>query len=95
MSPSVQKTDTRAYLDAKTEAGREKRIAWVIGRLNQNRKLMWQGRRIFLPKCAEKLPVLRRKERQTAAFSPLSSPGEGLTRGGECVLMNVNRLRPA
>ena len=40
MSPSVQKTYTRAYLDAKTEAGREKRFAWMVGRLEQNLKPM-------------------------------------------------------
>lgn len=40
MSPSVKKTYTRAYYDAKTEAGREKRIAWMVDRLNQNLKPM-------------------------------------------------------
>lgn len=40
MSPSVRKTYTRAYLDAKTEAGREKRFAWMVGRLEQNLKPM-------------------------------------------------------
>ena len=40
MPPSVQKTYTRAYLDAKTEAGREKRIAWIVDRLNKNLKPM-------------------------------------------------------
>ncbi|MDE5938705.1 MAG: YdeI/OmpD-associated family protein [Lachnospiraceae bacterium] len=40
MSPSVKKTYTRAYLDAKTEAGREKRIAWMVDRLNKNLKPM-------------------------------------------------------
>ncbi len=40
MAPSVQKTYTRAYLDAKTEAGREKRLAWMVERLNQNLKPM-------------------------------------------------------
>lgn len=40
MSPSVKKTYTRAYLDAKTDAGREKRIAWMVERLNQNLKPM-------------------------------------------------------
>lgn len=40
MSPSVRKTYTRAYLDAKTEAGREKRLAWMVDRLNQNLKPM-------------------------------------------------------
>ncbi|MDE7406030.1 MAG: YdeI/OmpD-associated family protein [Clostridiales bacterium] len=40
MSPSVRKTYTRAYLDAKTDAGREKRIAWVVDRLNKNLKPM-------------------------------------------------------
>lgn len=34
--PSVQKTYTRAYFDAKTEAGRASRLAWLIGRLDQN-----------------------------------------------------------
>ncbi len=40
MSLSVKKTYTKAYLDAKTEAGRDKRIAWIIDRLNQNLKPM-------------------------------------------------------
>lgn len=40
MSLSVKKTYTRAYFDAKTDAGREKRIAWLIDRLNQNLKPM-------------------------------------------------------
>lgn len=40
MSPSVQKTYTRAYLDAKTEAGREKRLSWMVDRLNKNLKPM-------------------------------------------------------
>lgn len=40
MSLSVKKTYTRAYLDAKTEAGREKRIAWMVDRLNRNLKPM-------------------------------------------------------
>lgn len=40
MSPSVRKTYTRAYLDAKTDTGREKRLAWMVDRLNQNLKPM-------------------------------------------------------
>ncbi|MCB5956396.1 YdeI/OmpD-associated family protein [Enterococcus sp. CWB-B31] len=40
MSPSVKKTYTRAYLDAKTEAGRTKRLAWMIDRLEKNLKPM-------------------------------------------------------
>ena len=40
MSLSVRKTYTRAYFDAKTDAGREKRIAWLIDRLNKNLKPM-------------------------------------------------------
>lgn len=40
MSASVQKTYTRAYLDAKTDAGREKRLAWMMERLEQNLKPM-------------------------------------------------------
>lgn len=40
MSPSVQKTYTRAYLDAKTEAGQAKRKAWMIDRLEKNLKPM-------------------------------------------------------
>ncbi len=40
MSPSVRKTYTRAYLDAKTDAGREKRFAWMVDRLNKNLKPM-------------------------------------------------------
>ena len=37
---SVKKTYTRAYFDAKTDAGREKRIAWMVDRLNKNLKPM-------------------------------------------------------
>ncbi len=40
MSLSVKKTYTRAYFDAKTDAGREKRILWMIERLNKNLKPM-------------------------------------------------------
>lgn len=40
MPPSVQKTYTRAYLDAKTEAGRAKRFSRIVERLNQNLKPM-------------------------------------------------------
>ena len=40
MSPSVKKTYTRAYLDAKTDAGRVKRLSWMIERLNKNLKPM-------------------------------------------------------
>lgn len=40
MSPSVRKTYTKAYLDAKTEAGRLKRMAWMVDRLNKNLKPM-------------------------------------------------------
>ena len=40
MSPSVKKTYTQAYLDAKTDAGREKRVAWMVDRLNKNLKPM-------------------------------------------------------
>ncbi len=40
MPPSVKKTYAKAYLDAKTDAGREKRIAWMVDRLNRNLKPM-------------------------------------------------------
>lgn len=40
MSPSVKKTYTRAYFDAKTDAGREKRLAWMVERLDKNLKPM-------------------------------------------------------
>ncbi|NYB73799.1 YdeI/OmpD-associated family protein [Sedimentibacter hydroxybenzoicus DSM 7310] len=40
MSPSVQKTYTRAYFDAKTDAGRAKRFSWMVERLNKNLKPM-------------------------------------------------------
>ncbi len=40
MPLSVRKTYTRAYFDAKTAAGREKRIAWMEDRLNQNLRPM-------------------------------------------------------
>ena len=40
MPLSVKKTYTRAYLDAKTDAGREKRLLWIVERLNKNLKPM-------------------------------------------------------
>ena len=40
MSISVKKTYVKAYLDAKTDTGREKRIAWMVERLNKNLKPM-------------------------------------------------------
>ena len=40
MPLSVKKTYTRAYFDAKTDAGREKRTAWMVDRLNKNLKPM-------------------------------------------------------
>lgn len=40
MSLSVKRTYTRAYLDAKTENGRTKRLAWIIDRLKKNLKPM-------------------------------------------------------
>jgi len=40
MSPSIKKTYTRAYFDAKTDAGRDRRLSWMIERLNKNLKPM-------------------------------------------------------
>jgi hypothetical protein len=40
MSPSVKKTYTRAYFDAKTDAGHKKRLSWMIERLKKNLKPM-------------------------------------------------------
>lgn len=40
MPLSVRKTYARAYYDAKTDAGRERRIAWMLDRLNQNLRPM-------------------------------------------------------
>lgn len=40
MPPSVRKTYARAYLDAKTQAGREKRFAWLVDRLDRNLRPM-------------------------------------------------------
>lgn len=40
MSMSVKKTYTRAYFDAKTDAGQKKRLLWMIERLNKNLKPM-------------------------------------------------------
>ena len=40
MSLSIKKMYVKAYLDAKTNAGREKRIAWMVERLNKNLKPM-------------------------------------------------------
>lgn len=39
MSLSVKKTYTRAYFDAKTDAGREKRIVWMVRSTNLNREV--------------------------------------------------------
>ncbi|WP_330582274.1 YdeI/OmpD-associated family protein [Faecalicatena orotica] len=40
MTSSIKKIYTRAYLDAKTDAGREKRIVWMVDRLKKNLKPM-------------------------------------------------------
>lgn len=40
MPLSVKKTYTRAYFDAKTDAGRENRLAWMVERLHKNLKPM-------------------------------------------------------
>lgn len=40
MPPSVKKTYTRAYLDAKTDAGRTNRLLWILERLDKNLKPM-------------------------------------------------------
>lgn len=40
MSPSVKKTYTRAYFDAKTADGRVRRLAWMVERLEKNLKPM-------------------------------------------------------
>lgn len=40
MPLSVRKTYARAYFDAKTDAGREKRLAWIVDRLNKNLRPM-------------------------------------------------------
>ena len=40
MPLSVKRTYTMAYFDAKTDAGREKRIAWMVDRLNKKLKPM-------------------------------------------------------
>ncbi|MCL1917655.1 MAG: YdeI/OmpD-associated family protein [Peptococcaceae bacterium] len=40
MPPSVKKTYTQAYYNAKTETGRGKRLSWMIERLNDNLKPM-------------------------------------------------------
>lgn len=40
MPPSVKKTYARAYFDAKTDAGRTKRLSWITERLNNNLKPM-------------------------------------------------------
>jgi uncharacterized protein YdeI (YjbR/CyaY-like superfamily) len=40
MPLSVKKTYTKAYFSAKTQAGRDSRLKWAIGRLNNNLKPM-------------------------------------------------------
>lgn len=40
MPPSIRKTYTRAYFDAKTDAGRTKRLAWMMDRLEKNLRPM-------------------------------------------------------
>ena len=42
----MRRTCTRAYFDAKADAGREKRLAWMLDRLDGNLKPMWQELRI-------------------------------------------------
>ncbi len=36
----MRKTYARAYFDAKTDAGREKRLAWIVDRLDKNLRPM-------------------------------------------------------
>ncbi len=40
MSPSVKKTYARAYFDAKTDDGRNRRLTWMVERLDKNLKPM-------------------------------------------------------
>ena len=40
MSSSVKKAYARAYFDARTETGRNNRLAWMVDRLNKNLKPM-------------------------------------------------------
>ena len=40
MPSSVKKTYTKAYFDAKTDAGRANRLSWIVERLNKNLKPM-------------------------------------------------------
>ena len=40
MPMSVKKTYTRAYFDARTDAGRQKRLAWLADRLDKNLRPM-------------------------------------------------------
>jgi len=40
MSPSVRRTYTALYLDAKAEATKVKRLQYIVGRLNENKKPM-------------------------------------------------------
>lgn len=40
MPPSIKKTYAKAYFEAKTDAGRAKRLAWMIARLEKNLKPM-------------------------------------------------------
>ncbi|MGX8835409.1 YdeI/OmpD-associated family protein [Amedibacillus sp. YH-ame6] len=40
MSPSVKKTYVKAYKDAKTTEGKQKRFSWIVERLNKNLKPM-------------------------------------------------------
>lgn len=40
MSPSVKKTYAKAYQDPKTTEGKQKRLLWIVDRLNKNLKPM-------------------------------------------------------
>lgn len=40
MPLSVRRTYARAYFDARTDAGRERRLAWMVERLDQNKRPM-------------------------------------------------------
>ena len=71
MSPSVKKTYTRAYFDAKTDAGRNRRLAWMIERLDKNLKPMQSCARQNEKAGPEQLRYPPRYANRTTSATPL------------------------
>ena len=70
MSLSVRKTYARAYFDAKTGAGREKRLAWMVraARLAEQKPYAGAGQAVFRQPAPKGFPA---GEFQNIAHNPL------------------------